>query len=542
MKTNLMKKLSCIGLLLLLCSVKQYAQTVYTVIYTGDVLNAQSSPAPGTLRWAVNQVNANAGESIINFDIPGPGPYTIILNLTLPQITKTVTIDGTTQTGYNFNDPGNPMIILQANGSLFTGFFFNSCDRVRVFGLHLRGFNYAFTLAFCNYCEVTNNVFTRSVIRNLYLYNSNFNTVKGNYINVDKTLVPTGVYCEEGILIHIANDNIIGGPNSGEGNTVAYIASEGIDLYSNAEQRNRFSGNRIFANNYEIHLQVGANGGKLPPVITTAGCDVSGTSQANNTIELFGSSGPAASRLNAKVFIGSTKANAAGQWSMPVSNITYPYVTATATDSVNNTSELAIVKAIAPDALDLTIKKPDQVCAKEKVMFEITGGKCLKALTFTWNFGDGSALSSSAEHEFIAGGTYTVTVSAYEKNNSQPVTQSLAVTVLECIAFDCASACNYTLTGIGLGTKDPGFGPGNESFVSTTGATVEVIGGVPPFTYTWTASCLTGALNWVYVYPFNPMPANKSSISFARQGVPPFSATVKVTDATGCTTYKTFTE
>jgi hypothetical protein len=534
MKTNLMKKLSCIGLLLLLCSVKQYAQTVYTVIYTGDA-GAQSSPAPGTLRWAVNQANANTGESIIDFNIPGPGPYTITLNSTLAVITKTVTIDGTTQTGYDFNDPGNPMIIISANGTLQTGLSFNSCQRVKVSGIHLKGFVYGFVFTLSSYCEITKNVITRCTQRNIHLNNAHFNTIKGNYINVDKTLIATGVTCEEGIFIESSNDNIIGGSNCGEGNTIAYLYSEGIDDVNANGKRNLFSGNRTFENDpgytprYEILLRTTGNSGKLPPVITTAACDVAGTSQANNTIELFGSSGPTALRLNAKVFMGSTKANGIGQWSMPVSNITYPYVTATATDSINNTSELAIVKAIALDPLDLTIKRPDPVCAKEKTTFEITGGKCLKALTFVWDFGDGTAPSSSAEHTFITPGTYTVKVSAYEKNNCQPLTLSLSVPVTACSTFDC-SPCSFSLGGTGLTfVSTPGLVTSVDGYLT---ATVTITGGITPFTYSWT--CSSNATMW--------QPTNTTTIRLAQLPnlIDKFTATVKVTDATGCVGYKTF--
>ena len=50
-----------------------------------------------TLRAAIQQANANEGEEVITFNIPGPPPHTIQPLSELPAITDAVTIDGTTQ-------------------------------------------------------------------------------------------------------------------------------------------------------------------------------------------------------------------------------------------------------------------------------------------------------------------------------------------------------------------------------------------------------------------------------------------------------------
>lgn len=81
-----------------------------------------SSPADdggtGTLRWAIAQVNANAGPSAIQFAIPGTGVQRIALLSPLPMITKPVLIDGTTEPNY----AGHPLI--QIDGSAAG----SSCD------------------------------------------------------------------------------------------------------------------------------------------------------------------------------------------------------------------------------------------------------------------------------------------------------------------------------------------------------------------------------------------------------------------------------
>jgi parallel beta-helix repeat protein len=524
------------------------SQNVFTVDDSED--HPAQGGLPGQLRWAIEQANAASGESVINFNIPGSGPIIVNVYATLPVITKTVIIDGTTQPGYDPNNPGNPVIIINGYnhgmGLVTTGLSFSYTDRSKVYGVQLKQFVYGIILTSCTNCQIINNVMNEITYCCLSLSGSNFNTIKGNYINVNNTLASTGTNSEEGIFIDASNDNIIGGPNCGDANKIGYVYSEGIDNYPTKGQRNLYSGNLIFENDigysprYEILLRTTGNGGKLPPVIATAGCDVSGTSQGNNTIELFGSSGPAASRLNAKVFLGSTKANAGGQWSMPVTNITYPFVVATATDSVNNTSELCTVQAIALDPLDLTIIQPPQVCNKEKVKFDIKGAKCLNGLSFTWDYGDGSAITSSFQHEYAVAGTYTITVTAYRGNYCQPLTQTAAVPVVSCSQFDCAPACNYTLTGTGLGTNPFVAGTANKVAASTLTATVTAIGGTGPFTFSWTVVNSVGTVPFGYV---SSLPSNSSGVTFYNPGpATNYTATVKVTDATGCVTYKTFTQ
>src|SRR6185295_15233851 len=69
----------------------------------------------GSLRQAVVDANNNPGADRIEFNIPGPGPYTITLATGLPDITDPVTLDGTSQPGFS----GSPIIELSgANSSL----------------------------------------------------------------------------------------------------------------------------------------------------------------------------------------------------------------------------------------------------------------------------------------------------------------------------------------------------------------------------------------------------------------------------------------
>ena len=74
----------------------------------------------GSLRQAIINANQAAGTQTISFNIPGNAPFTFFPLTPLPRIDRTMTIDGTTQTGY----AGTPIIEINgANaGTSATGF------------------------------------------------------------------------------------------------------------------------------------------------------------------------------------------------------------------------------------------------------------------------------------------------------------------------------------------------------------------------------------------------------------------------------------
>ena len=76
------------------------------------VTSANDSGA-GSLRQAILNANASTGTDLITFAIDGAGVHTIALELPLPAITETVTIDGTSQTGYS----GSTLIELNGSGA-----------------------------------------------------------------------------------------------------------------------------------------------------------------------------------------------------------------------------------------------------------------------------------------------------------------------------------------------------------------------------------------------------------------------------------------
>ena len=72
--------LTLMGFLILIST--SYGAT-YTVTITSDA-NVGGGGNPGELRWAINQANATAGPDIVDFNIPGTGPFTILPNAQLP--------------------------------------------------------------------------------------------------------------------------------------------------------------------------------------------------------------------------------------------------------------------------------------------------------------------------------------------------------------------------------------------------------------------------------------------------------------------------
>src|SRR5262249_22152905 len=113
--------------------------TNYPVLNTNDT-------GPDSLRQAITDANGNPGNDSISFNITGNAPFIIMLTSSLPAVTDTVLIDGTTQPGYG----GAPVVEisgasagsgvdgldLQASGSTISGLVISgfSADGVSVTG------------------------------------------------------------------------------------------------------------------------------------------------------------------------------------------------------------------------------------------------------------------------------------------------------------------------------------------------------------------------------------------------------------------------
>jgi hypothetical protein len=166
------------------------------------------------------------------------------------------------------------------------------------------------------------------------------NTVAGNFVGTDRTgMIDLGHFPQNGVIIlNGAADNTIG-----PGNTIAYNAVDGVRVHGASTTGNRVTGNRIYQNGAKgIELMSGANGGILAPTIsgTSMGpVTISGTATSCSgcTIEVF--SNPDTDG-EGKTYLGSTTV-AGTSWSLSVSGIGDPYLTATVTDATDGTSEFS---------------------------------------------------------------------------------------------------------------------------------------------------------------------------------------------------------
>ncbi len=110
--------------------------TVTSALDNGD----NASPTPGSLRAAIIAADNDStiGADTISFTIPGTGPQTIALQSSLPAITRTVAIDGTTQA----TQAGTLGIVLDgsAAGAGANGLTFTAGSSSVVRGLSIVGF------------------------------------------------------------------------------------------------------------------------------------------------------------------------------------------------------------------------------------------------------------------------------------------------------------------------------------------------------------------------------------------------------------------
>jgi gliding motility-associated-like protein len=194
----------------------------------------------GSLRTAMTSANSSAGNALIRFNISsGSAPFVISIGAALPNIAQTVTIDGTTQSGYL--SAAAPVIEIKKNGAGSTGFIITAAaNGCTIKGLSITGF-------------------TSSGIN----ISSDNNVIAGNYIGIKpdgSTILANGT----GITINSGSiDNLIGGSTDAarnviSGNTVNGIYVNGVYATGNKIQHNYIgtnaAGTALAANGVGINL------------------------------------------------------------------------------------------------------------------------------------------------------------------------------------------------------------------------------------------------------------------------------------------------
>jgi hypothetical protein len=117
----------------------------FTVTTSADNGN-NATPTVGSLRWAIQQANANINLSTINFAVSG---CPVLMNMggtVLPDITTDVVIDGYSAAGSSVNTSfgrfdATLCIILNGSGTLATGLHKSGIGHLEVSGLGFAGFS-----------------------------------------------------------------------------------------------------------------------------------------------------------------------------------------------------------------------------------------------------------------------------------------------------------------------------------------------------------------------------------------------------------------
>jgi hypothetical protein len=288
------------------------------------VTNTLDDGSAGSLRWAVNQVNADTTDTaapadLIAFNIGAAGMHTIYLDSAPPTINNPVILDGTTEPGSQANSLAlkggamagdNGVWAVTLDGSTFGG----GADGLTigagsstVQGLMIQSFNNGIHLTTNGNDTIAGNYLTWPLTTGIFVDNvpnntvggttpaarnvigggSSFltngagvalegagatgNQVEGNYIGFDGTrplYSPYGggvysFYDQTGVLIQEASGNLVGGTAPGAGNVIAAEVL-GVHLYGGTSTTqvdgNLVQGNYIGTNPAGTELTTGLPG------------------------------------------------------------------------------------------------------------------------------------------------------------------------------------------------------------------------------------------------------------------------------------------
>jgi hypothetical protein len=165
------------------------------------------------------------------------------------------------------------------------------------------------------------------------------NTISGNFIGTDISGTQVLSNTQYGVYIGAGAQNNIVGP----GNVIAHNLLDGVQVDGSSAIGNAITQNSIFSNTLGINLSDGANGGIAAPVIVTAtvgSVNIMGTACTGCKVEVFENGDTDG---EGETYLGDITADASGLFTVTVSFLSDPYLTATATDAVSGTSEFSAV-------------------------------------------------------------------------------------------------------------------------------------------------------------------------------------------------------
>lgn len=326
------------------------------VLLATFTVTTTANSGAGSLRQAIIDANASSGADVIEFDIADTNRQ-IRVTSALPQITESLTIDGTSQDGYT----NKPLVELHGKDAGASTHGLNATGG----SLALRGL------------AITS--FSASGI--VLDSGSSGSTIESSHIGID----PSGKYDRgnlgSGITIVGSSNNTIGGLDRDQANIIAYNGRTksggvpGVLMYGGGTG-NAVLGCSIFSNrgagidlvqngntadgalppNDNLDADTGTNNLQNKPSLIFAGLSQGEThaigsinSEPNKTyrIELFANPALNTGSIQAQTFVAakSVTTDANGYASIDIDVLirsSGAYYTATATDPDNNTSEISI--------------------------------------------------------------------------------------------------------------------------------------------------------------------------------------------------------
>lgn len=224
--------------------------SAHSAVFT--VTNVNDS-GPGSFRSALTNADATVGTNIIQFNLSGAGPFTIVPLTSLPVLTMPVILDGWSQPGWT-NLP-----LVQLNGGSVSGGYglvLNSSNCL-VRGLSIFGFKAGSVL-----------------IDGTGAYG---NRLQGNCFGTDAAGLDSNTSTNGIVITNGASSNLIGtdwdGTNdAAEGNYIAFNTACGVSITSSNCIQNRIWGNSIYGNgNRGIQLGTGGTVTNNNPGVPGAG-------------------------------------------------------------------------------------------------------------------------------------------------------------------------------------------------------------------------------------------------------------------------------
>ena len=381
-------------------------------------------------------------------------------------------------------------------------------------------------------------VFTGAAVAN--------NTVQGNLIGTDSNGATSVGNAGDGVQITAgAHDNLIGGTTAAAGNVIAFNVQRGVTISTAAALGNRVLSNSIFSNG-ALGIDLGGNGitandtgdsdagpNNLQnfPVLTVAASNSANTAltgtlnsvaNATFTVQFFANATcDSSGNGEGQTFLGQTSVttdangNASFNATVAVPVAIGAFITATATDAANNTSEFSTCRIVTCPAIAIaptnSVLPSGNAGQPYNQTFTQTGGGAVNftisagALPAGLNLSAGGVLSGTP----TVFGNFSFTVRATDGNGC-PGERPYILTI------------NPPCTTI---TVNPATLP--NGFVGTAyNQTISATGGTGPYTFAVTTGSLPNGLT---------LNATSGVLGGTPNAQNTFSFTVTATDANGCT-------